>query len=130
MTSVTGRWIGRCGYDSRLLPGVAFEVVPDDDGGEQRGVITAPDRFRGDGRASLRARLVGARHGTDVRVVQYDVGFDQDDDPQDSGTLNADMTRIGAQWHVPIVGGADGRFVMTRECVQVATGSRRMKASR
>ena len=130
MTGLSGRWIGRYDYNSNALPAVAFEVVLDDDGGDLSGMITEPNGFRGDRGAVLRARLIGGREGATVQFVKYYIGFDQDDDPHYAGTANAALTRIEGRWHFPTVGGAGGRFVMTRERVQVLSRARRMEAVR
>ena len=130
MTGLSGRWIGRYDYTSKVLPAVAFEVVLDDDAGDLTGMITEPNGFRGDRGATLRARLIGGRDGAAVRFVKYYIGFDQDDDPHYAGTANAALTRIEGSWHFPVIGGAGGRFVMTRERVQVAARARRMEAVR
>ena len=130
MKDLTGRWMGRYDYNSRVLPAVAFEVDLTDDDGDLSGIITEPNGFRGDRGAVLRARLIGARDGSEVRFVKYYIGFDQDDDPHYTGTMNAALTRIEGQWHFPTVGGAGGRFVMTRERVQTATRARVTEAVR
>ena len=130
MTDLTGRWMGRYDYNSRVLPAVAFEVVLEEEAGHLTGIITEPNGFRGDRGASLRARLIGGRDGAEVRFVKYYIGFDQDDDPHYAGTANAALTRIEGTWHFPVIGGKGGRFVMTRERVQVAVRARRMEAVR
>ena len=130
MTDLTGRWMGRYDYNSRVLPAVAFEVVLTDAAGDLSGTITEPNGFRGDRGATLTARLIGGRDGADVRFVKYYIGFDQYDDPHYRGTVNAALTRIEGQWHFPIVGGAGGRFIMTRESAQGAVRARRMVAVR
>ena len=130
MTDLSGRWMGRYDYNSRALPAVAFEVDLVDADGDLSGIITEPNGFRGDRGAVLRARLIGGRDGAEVRFVKYYVGFDQDDDPHYAGTVNAALTRIEGTWHFPTVGGAGGRFVMTRERVQVAVRARVAEAVR
>ncbi|MCF7697739.1 hypothetical protein [Loktanella sp. M215] len=130
MKDLTGRWIGRYDYASRVMPAVAFEVELVEDGGDLTGMITEANGFRSDKGATLRARLIGGRNGAEVKFAKYYIGFDQDDDPHYAGTVNDALTRITGLWHFPTVGGAGGRFVMTRERVQVAVRARRMVAVR
>ncbi|MFZ3580588.1 hypothetical protein ACOI1H_00265 [Loktanella sp. DJP18] len=130
MKDLSGRWIGRYDYASRVLPAVAFEVELVEDRGDLAGMITEPNGFRSDRGATLRARLIGGRDGAEVRFVKYYVGFDQDDDPHYAGRVNDALSRIEGLWHFPTVGGAGGRFVMTRERAQIATRVRRMEAVR
>ena len=116
---LSGRWIGRYDYTGRALPAVAFEVVLEDARGDLKGSLTEPNGFRPDRGATLRARLIGGRDGAAVRFVKYYIGFDQDDDPHYKGAVNAALTRIEGQWWFPTIADWGGRFVMTRERVQI-----------
>lgn len=125
---LSGRWIGRYDYTGRAMPATAFEAVLEEAGGDLKGSVTEANGFRPDRGATLRSRVIGGRDGAEVGFVKYYIGFDQDDDPHYKGLVNPTLTRIEGRWWFPMIAGWGGRFVMTRERVQVSTRARMFAA--
>ncbi|MEM1236733.1 MAG: hypothetical protein AAGI10_07170 [Pseudomonadota bacterium] len=123
---LSGPWMGRYNYVTRVQPPVAFNAMLLDENGDISGETLEPNSFSDLAFDSLIAGIIGVREGTLVRFTKAYSDFDAPKIDYE-GRINSAFTRVDGTWSFPSAPENHGTFVLIRDAVAAEADVRRSR---